>query len=91
VRTDITAIAVPANDITVSYSGDNSVYRLVGASTFSGYFTSGVNVLNGEQHFEVVDQTGGVVAQMSLAVRFVRNADGTVVADYNRNQSTCQR
>ena len=84
----VTGTAAP-RQVTLSYSGDNNVYHLAGASWFGGNFTDTQSDFTDTEFFQILAASGGVVAKVSIVSHFTMTANGDITVNFEKDSGTC--
>jgi hypothetical protein len=85
----ITGTIAPSN-VTLLGS-DGQTYRLAGAAWFGGNATAaGGFQFTDTEFFNIIDQSGGVVAKVSIVSHITVAPDGTVTVEFEKNRGTCE-
>jgi hypothetical protein len=84
----ITGTIAPTH-VTLAHSTDDLAYRLAGASWFGGNVRGEGGVFTDTEHFVIMGQSGGPVANVSITSHFTANAQGVVTVEFEKNSGTC--
>jgi hypothetical protein len=84
----ITGTIAPTH-VTLTHSTDDLVYRLAGASWFGGNFRGDGGTATDTEHFVIMGQSGGPVANVSITAHFTANAQGVVTVEFEKDSGTC--
>jgi hypothetical protein len=84
----ITGTIAPSN-VTLLGS-DGQTYRLAGAAWFGGNFSGSGGDFTDTEFFNIIDQSGGVVAKVSIVSHITVAPDGTVTVEFEKNRGTCE-